>query len=320
MDAHDLQVWNGVLLAGSWANVSLFTVEVALCIFYMPQWKLRRTYQYGFAVLLMNDALGSICVCINLFMSMVQALDGSQWPIHTLLLSTALSAFIEQTFLLHRYWKITRNTIASAFIMLLVLAHVAASIACVALEIHHMDYISVGPNMARIAAILCTAADILIALSMVWSMSGINPVWSSTQQLIRSVCINALTSGAIVATVTLLAMVSLIVHNINASIFTLFFATMGRVYSITVLVNFIHRTRPTAQNSLHITDAAQTQSQPLSIVIFLDRERGDTDLRSVRSVQDSACVLETTSAHPPRPEAKSSAVVPEPHPRASYTV
>ncbi|KAJ6584035.1 hypothetical protein DFH09DRAFT_1434175 [Mycena vulgaris] len=264
MDAHDLRVWTSFLLAGSWVNTALFTLEVVLCVFYMQRWQLSRVYTWGFVLVLVNDTLGTVCVCANLFLFLVNQTDKTMWPVPVLLISTALSALIEQTFLVHRYWKVTQNTIISVFIMLVSVTHMALSIAAVCLSAPDGGYpvwagLSVS-NLPRIAAIICAAADVLIALSMVWSMSGIDPMWPSTQHLIRSVCINALTSGAVVATVTLLAMITLIVKDINSIVFSLFFATMGRVYSLTIVVNFIHRSQRSAANSLHITEHVQSHS------------------------------------------------------------
>lgn len=89
---------------------------------------------------------------------------------------------------------------------------------------------------------------------MVWAMSGIHPVFSSTQYLVRSVCINAVTSGAVVATVTLLSMVQALLKDGNRIIFSMFFAILGRVYTLTVFVNFIHRNPRPSPNSLHVTE------------------------------------------------------------------
>ncbi|KAJ7080502.1 hypothetical protein C8R44DRAFT_69505 [Mycena epipterygia] len=268
MNAHDLQVWIACLLIGSWLNMSLFTLEIALCFFYMRRWNLGRANKWGFFLMMINDTLGTLCVCANLFLFVVDGVHTLEWPVSTLIISSALSAIIEQTFLVHRYWKVTQNTFLSAFIMLVSASHVALSLASVVLGSPNVNYyIAPGVDMTALASIICTIADLLISLSMVWSLSGIKPVWRSTQHLIRSVCINALTSGIVVASVTLLAMVTLLIQDLNRIFFTLFFAIMGRVYSLTVVVNFIHRNiRPTAVNSLYISDPGELSASALASV------------------------------------------------------
>ncbi|KAJ7451690.1 hypothetical protein FB451DRAFT_704794 [Mycena latifolia] len=344
MDAHEQRVWisyayflvatctslTGLLyipnptarslVAGSWVNMSLFTTEVALCVFYLRRWKLAPVYKYGFTLMVVNDLLGTLCVCANLFLFVADPVKSLwQWPIPALLLSTALSAFLEQTFLLHRYWKVTRHTIISAFIMLVAVAHMILSIVVVGLGGPYKKYLVCPGIDLVIAAIICASTDVLIALSMVWSMSGINPMWASTQHLIRSVCINAVTSGAVVATVTLLAMITLIVKDINeAAIFTPFFAAMGRVYALTVLVNFIHRHRRlSVPNSLHVTEHVQSHA-PVSIVVGGLVPTPSADFRSEASTgeSDSACVLDSVALRP-GPQGETS-VVPELYLRVKY--
>ncbi|KAJ6508339.1 hypothetical protein C8R45DRAFT_1089526 [Mycena sanguinolenta] len=258
MGAQNSRVSVSCLLAGSWLNTVLFTLELMFCVIYMRRWKLNSLFYYGFILFLVNDSLGTLCVYANLFLSVVEMVQDPLWPIDALLISTGLSALIEQTFLVHRYWMVTKNTIWSTFLMFLAVTHMSLAIASVALGGPYKDWaihkgltiVRFSPYSAvfwgltapsRLAAIICTVADVLIALSMVWSLTGFDRISESTQYLVHSVCINALATGAIVATVTLLSMITLLVQPLNRNIFGLFFVIMGRVYSLTILVNFHQR-------------------------------------------------------------------------------
>ncbi|KAJ6611403.1 hypothetical protein B0H10DRAFT_2056533 [Mycena sp. CBHHK59/15] len=235
MDAEQ-RLYYGVLLAGSWINMALYTVEVVLCFHYMQKWKLQRAYKYGFWFLLLNDAVATIAVCTNVFFNLAQGTVGEgHGSVPTVLMSTGISAFMEQIFLIYRYWKIAQSAIVSVFLILIVVAHVRCSFS--------------------FTALVCTCADVAIAVSIVWSLRAIKPMWRSTQHLIRMLVLNTMTSGAVVATVTLLSMVTIIMHGVEAIIFSLFFASMGRVYSLTILVNFIVRnSHQSVANSMHISE------------------------------------------------------------------
>ncbi|KAK7022089.1 hypothetical protein R3P38DRAFT_2959295 [Favolaschia claudopus] len=213
----------------------------------MRPWKLPRSLFYGFLLFTLNDLLGTLCVYANAFITLLDDIDNPQWPAAALLISTGLSALIEQTFMVHRYWMVTRNTIWSLFITLFALAHMSLAIAVVILGGLYNEFATNDPlPLTSIAAILCTVADVLIALSMVWSLSGFDVVSQSTKHLIRSICLNALASGAVVATVTVLAMITLLVESIDLHIFSVFFVIMGRIYSLTIIMNFYQRHRQQA--------------------------------------------------------------------------
>ncbi|KAF8214960.1 hypothetical protein K438DRAFT_2008469 [Mycena galopus ATCC 62051] len=140
MGAQNSRVGVSCLLAGSWVNSVLFTLEVVLCVLYMRRWKLGPLFYYGFVLFLVNDSLGTLCVYANLFLSLVELVEDPDWPVAVLLISTALSALIEQTFLVHRYWMVTKNTIWSAVIILLSVTHMSMAISAVALGGPYKDF------------------------------------------------------------------------------------------------------------------------------------------------------------------------------------
>ncbi|KAJ7490456.1 hypothetical protein FB451DRAFT_1389245 [Mycena latifolia] len=278
-DAADLRLWIGCLLAGTWVNIVLFTTEVALFVYYIPKWNLHLAYRYWFYVVIANDLLATCIVCANLYTTIVDNGSRPSWLIAILLLSSGISAFMEQTFLIHRYYTVARSIPMSAILMLLVVAHFGVILAAVygGLSFKAVFGAKVSACIYFVSASLCAAADVLIALSIVWSLSGIRPMWRSTQQLIRVLCINALTSGAVVASVTLLAMVTQLVEGVIAIgaslpfplinlLFILMCATqfsvsssMGRVYSLTILVNIVVRnSQRDVVNSVHVTEFAMS--------------------------------------------------------------
>ncbi|KAJ7022744.1 hypothetical protein C8F04DRAFT_233348 [Mycena alexandri] len=282
MAGHAFRVWVFCLLLGSWLNTALFTLEVALSLFCLWCWTMPRASRCGLILILVNDTVGTFAVFANLFRFVVEGEQQENWPIAILLVSTALSAVIEQTFMVHRYWKVIRHTIWSAFIMLLAVAHIVMTVSAVGLGEPYKRVLIHNVDMTTISLIICTVADVLIALSLVWSLSGIDPVWRSTQHLIRAVCVGALTTGAVVATITILSMVTLVLNGLDRIIFGIFVSIMGRVYSLTILVNFIRRRRQLSAANSPPVRAENIRRSPLSIAIGSSRPASSVDVRETR--------------------------------------
>ncbi|KAJ7274184.1 hypothetical protein C8J57DRAFT_253525 [Mycena rebaudengoi] len=285
MNASETQLWLGFLLAGSWLNMSLYTVELSLGIFFLRKWQLSRLYRWGFWVVLANDAIGTLAVCTNIALTLIEgaASAGPGLSVLVLLLSTSLSALIEQTFLIHRYWKVTRNHFITTFLMLPVAGHVVIAIISVVSTVITPNTGDTRLDLDAVGAVVCTIGDVFIASALVHSLSRLRPAWRSTKELVHAVCINAMASGAVVAVVTILSMITLLLNGVNAIIFSPFFAIMGRAYSLTIILNVVvHNTHRPEPNSLHVS----SMSVP-GMTMFLstrtpaarapERDSGETD-------------------------------------------
>ncbi|KAF7364865.1 hypothetical protein MVEN_00356800 [Mycena venus] len=317
MDAQNSRVGVSCLLAGSWLNTVLFTLEIVLCFLYMRRWKLDPVFHYGFVLFLVNDTLGTLCVYANSFLSFVQRTENPKWPAAVLLISTALSALIEQTFLVHRYWMVTKNTVWSGIIMLIALAHMCAAISSVALggpskefSVHNGLTLVRPPALTILTCLKIFRPHVLIALSMVWSLSGFDSVSQSTRHLIRSIALNALATGAVVASVTGLAMITLLIKSLDRNIFSLFFVIMGRVYSLTIIVNFYqrHRQQAIVSNAMHVSAVSLPESQ-FVVESLPTTTRGTLEVRTAgRTTRDSRSTERTS----PKDEFPSGTAPPRP--------
>ncbi|KAJ6583952.1 hypothetical protein DFH09DRAFT_1143851 [Mycena vulgaris] len=337
------------LLAGTWVNLVLFTIEITLFGYFMPQWQLNPAYKYGFYILITNDALATFVVCLNLFLTIVDGpSNGVTWPIAILLLSTGFSAFMEQTFLIVSGAK---SVSMSAFLMLIVVAHLALTVTATVYGSpgSTLEFKSkIGPNRCRDYA---PPPTVLIALSIVWSLSGIRPVWRSTQQYAllswvispapslptpdSSACSASTRSppASIVASVTLLSMVTELLKDVNGIIFSLFFASMGRVYSITVLVNIIVRnSQRDVVNTVHVSELSLSTMPAMPVpgpgFRHLDHSRADSNAAERRTYYSAAAAADggsqsktTLPLDVPNPHGSLRLSLPEhqSHPRTPYT-
>ncbi|KAJ7741316.1 hypothetical protein B0H16DRAFT_1032713 [Mycena metata] len=325
------RVWVLCLLLGSWLNTALFTLEVALSVFCLRRWTMPRSSRYGLILILVNDTLGTFAVFAHLVRFVVHGEQHANWPIALLQVSTGLSAVIEQTFMIHRYWKVIRHTTWSAFIMFLAVAHMVVTVVAIGLGEPYKRVLVHNVDTTTISLIICTIADVLIALSMVWSLSGIDPVWRATQHLIRAVCIGALTTGAVVATITILSMVTVVLNGLDHIIFAIFVSIMGRVYSLTILVNSIQRRRQlSACNSAPITENIRRSPaavsiaigslRPSSVDVRETRRTLEEGARSLAGSPDSGYALKSTgeAAEYKGELPTTSALESQPQPRVPY--
>ncbi|KAF7314630.1 hypothetical protein MKEN_00936700 [Mycena kentingensis (nom. inval.)] len=231
---------NVIEVVASWLNLALFTLEIALSLFYMRQWDLNRNLKIAFVLVILNDLVGTMAVCTVPFEFLVLGKFTSVEAVVVLLITTAISATVEQIYLIQRYWRVSKSSYYCAFLVLLSFTHTFVAIAATT----NGEIYSVHDDiwdLRAIAGTLCTIDDILIAMAMIWTLSGIKPIWHSTQQLIRAFCIHALTTGIVVAIATIFAFVPLFLRASWAHFFDIFFAMMGRIYSLTIISNFIHR-------------------------------------------------------------------------------
>ncbi|KAJ7896421.1 hypothetical protein B0H14DRAFT_2679313 [Mycena olivaceomarginata] len=123
-----------VLLASSWLNISLYTLELVLCRRYFLRPNRPLLYKVGVGALIFFDTICTLTICIN---ACFVALDltpnahsvALQSPISIILFSTFLSAAVEQAILCHLFFTLTRNVFVSTFIAILALAHMGLAFA-----------------------------------------------------------------------------------------------------------------------------------------------------------------------------------------------
>ncbi|KAJ7192587.1 hypothetical protein GGX14DRAFT_479938 [Mycena pura] len=106
--------------------MSLFALEIVFFAYHMRQsrWNLP-VLKYAVLLMILNDALGTVCGCAYyVYYFLVDLARAPQWPLAVVLVSTGLSAFIEQSYLIRRYWKVSGNTFFCVFLVLSSVTHV----------------------------------------------------------------------------------------------------------------------------------------------------------------------------------------------------
>ncbi|KAF5371503.1 hypothetical protein D9615_009589 [Tricholomella constricta] len=234
----------GLSLVSTWLNLILYSLELALTAIYFHQFPKDAPFVRVMVILfLLADTLGTISTCATTWMFAITyanvMVTFNFWTTPVLILTTAVSAMLEQSFLIYRVYALSHCKVVCGFLLLLVVTHVAFSIlSSVELSIHP----EFGPGIAIMATTVafCVAAalDILIPIALIWQLRKFTSIFESTKNLVRRLSIKAISSGSVVAITGILF---LILFWLQIPEYLIITSTFGRLYSLTVLVNLLGR-------------------------------------------------------------------------------
>jgi len=235
------------------------------------------------------------------------------WSVPTIIISTSISAMIEQGFLIHRFHYLSKNHFISFVLAFLVVVHVVFYfIAGIFVGLHpdlrfnHRH--SLGTVAATIATALSAVIDVSIALALVIQLRKMKTAFRSTNGLIRRVSINSIASGC---AVSIFGVILPILFQLRANVILVFAMTLGRFYSITVLVNLVMLKRTLEHTSVIHTDGDFERSVVLSDSLHVHRSaviRVNSDLSGKPSLFVETPVPTSTSKpdYPPKQSTSSS--------------
>ncbi|KAJ7200307.1 hypothetical protein GGX14DRAFT_466605 [Mycena pura] len=232
-----------LLVASSWLNMSLYTIELGLCLRYFSRPSRPRLHRIAVGVLVFADTVGTsfnnIDVCMVVVGTMPKNARLGLAPLATLIMATYISATIAQLFLCNLFHVLTGNKLVSGVLLLMIFFHLGFSYASAILCLTTGRVDGMAFSTTTVGAISCAATDIAIAGALSWKfwqlMAG-TPHGNSTKSLLHRTLMLTVSSGAIVAGNTLLMMILLLKGSLA---FTFFFACQGRAYSLTILGNFL---------------------------------------------------------------------------------
>jgi len=275
-------------MAASWLNVSLYTLELVLCLRYFQRPNRPFFYKAGVTALVFFDTVGTLAICINLCFFILD-IGGNPVallsPTTIVIFMTYCSAAVEQTVLCHLFFALTKNILVTAFLAILILAHMGLAFTSGALILVLDSEFTAGLNTATAAAVTCAGTDLFLAIALglkVWKSMSPPDVLSARKSIAPRFLLLCLSSGLIVASNTLV-MMALLLRQSPA--FSFFFSCQGRVYSITLLANFlvgIHFRRDTSTT----TRNPPTQHPSATTGIVFDAVHGyDTESASQNAPQ-----------------------------------
>ncbi|KAJ7835488.1 hypothetical protein B0H13DRAFT_2424100 [Mycena leptocephala] len=177
------------------------------------------------------------------------------------ILMTYFTAVIVQFFLCHLYFIITRKRVISLCLALLALVHLGFSFAAAVMIQTAPLSLHLTWTITAVGAITCGVNDLLIAGCLGYELFKMRPSNSSKSSLLRRIFILSITSGAIVASTTLLMMILFLKGSIG-KLTRLILSCQGRIYALTLLFNFLSGF---SSSSSSVTSPSSDQLAPPSI-------------------------------------------------------
>ncbi|KAJ7250078.1 hypothetical protein B0H12DRAFT_1121469 [Mycena haematopus] len=240
---------NGIMLIASWVNLSFYSLEILLAIRYFRRPKRPLWHKIGVATIVVADTACTVGICWEAYLVLlvipcddiegVGFLNSLYWPISVIILSTYTTASVEQAFLCTLFYSLTKRRFITGFLVFSIFFHFGFSWASAALVLEQQNPRGRAFTATQIGAISCAATDFLIAAVLgfaFYEMESRTIRGRTTQGLLRRLGFLSLTSGFIVASITLIAVVGLLRRE---DFYSLFFFCQGRAYALTILANFM---------------------------------------------------------------------------------
>ncbi|KAJ7440521.1 hypothetical protein B0H11DRAFT_2099422 [Mycena galericulata] len=261
-----------VLLASSWVNMGLYTLELVLCAQYFRRPSRPWVYKTGVGILIFFDTVCTLAICFDVALdvagSSVKNVRLLLAPLATQIFATYVSSVISQLFLTNMLYTLTRGKFVGGALLILIFVHLGCSWGSAITTIQTEHEKGIPFTLSVVGAILCAATDITIAVSLTWKfwtmMDHTFSPKNSTRNLARQVMILTISSGVLRAGNTLTMMVLLVKHS---TVVNFFFVCQGRVYALTLLGNFLVGI-PWRSRELSRTTSDATRPTSNHVVVF----------------------------------------------------
>ncbi|KIK66104.1 hypothetical protein GYMLUDRAFT_958437 [Collybiopsis luxurians FD-317 M1] len=254
------------ILSASWVNMMFYGTELVLCGFYFLKSRPRGFYRWSLISALTIDTACTGIICYDVYYSLVvnpQVLItvGQPWMLPAIILCTYHVAMVEQVFFTYRYWQLTRKKIITMMVSALLFSHVAFAWILGIVLMVNPRVTTFSLDLTTIAATLCAATDLVIAVVMFRAMRSINTTYTATKNLLHRISIQSVACGVTTSISTIVMLSLLVTHNLNP--FVLVFYSLGRLYTLTILVNYIMLRKPVAQAKTTNGDPSSTRSRAM---------------------------------------------------------
>ncbi|KAJ7056019.1 hypothetical protein C8F01DRAFT_1373035 [Mycena amicta] len=233
-----------VLLASSWLNIALYTLELVLSYAYLRRRSRRAFYRTCVGAMLLFDTLGTLVICVNVCLYVMRMAGSTKLPpsfVPTVvsIFMTYATAAVEQTVMCFIFYTLTRNSFVTGVLAVMILGHMGLALASGSLILVLNAEIDIALKTASASTITCAVTDLAIAACLavkVWSLMSPTGVLHPKASFTRKFFLLVISAGVVVALNTLL-MIGLLLRGSPA--FSAFFTCQGRVYALTLLGNFL---------------------------------------------------------------------------------
>ncbi|KAJ7064352.1 hypothetical protein C8F01DRAFT_1250596 [Mycena amicta] len=235
----------GALLVGTWIASLLFGSALSQAVRYyrtVPSDTWPRQGLVAVSVLFCTVAL--VGDYANAYLPMVtywgnvEAVQRSYWPLPVYGLFNSSVGLIVDSYLISRFYSLSKNLFISLLLGLLVLTSITASFTtCIMLQLSN----SIAErDKVKVSGVIWTTtmavSDVAIAVALVWKLQGMRTTFKETNSLIHRLTMVAVQTGATTSVVAILLMITYLV-NPTSNVPTLFCYQLGPCYLHTLLYN-----------------------------------------------------------------------------------
>ncbi|KAJ7764373.1 hypothetical protein B0H16DRAFT_1718300 [Mycena metata] len=270
------------LVSSTWLNTGLYAIELVLAAHYLRR-PSSRPLPNKLCVLglLFFDTIATAGSFVNVIMALggikTFQLRSILAPTAVGILTTFATAAIAQTFLCYMLYIVMKNKLIGSIVLLMILTHLGATWASGILVLTTLNVGGAAFTATKVGAILGAATDITIAGLLSWKFWGMMTQISperSTSSLLRKILLVVISAGAIVAANTLLMLILLVKHSLA---FYFFFTPQGRVYSLSILGNFLIAIPARMDAEMRMATSNQpfdTAAVESAVVFHIERQLG----------------------------------------------
>ncbi|KAJ7861822.1 hypothetical protein B0H14DRAFT_3134428 [Mycena olivaceomarginata] len=235
----------GALLIGTWASSLLYTAEMYEAMYYYrhfknDNWRLKTLVSVAFlidTVALLNDY-----ACVYLYtithVGDTAYFANQNWTIPVYVFTTAAVALPVQIYLVARYWKFAHKHVITLSLSLLSLAAFGGTLTCglvVAVFPAFKDR-----DKLKIPAILWliteAAADIGIAVALLWEFLKTRPTSTETRNVVKRLIAVTLQTGTATAAIAVATFIGYLLNE-ESNIGVGFAWCLGRTHVLSMLSN-----------------------------------------------------------------------------------
>ncbi|KAF9043508.1 hypothetical protein BDZ89DRAFT_1059418 [Hymenopellis radicata] len=222
----------GSILIGSWISAMLFMLILRETITYYSSFKSDALAVKIFVALAVIVDTASLAYTITHWGDL-KFLSSQDWPFTLYLTTTGVTGLLVQSFLVNRYYALTKNWLVTVFLTLCIIVSYGGSVATVIILTRFNSYSQ--RFMLKTPVILwltmTAVTDVLIALVLIWQLYNMKTSFKTTEHLIQR-----LMRAAMQTVPTGLCFI------------------LGRVYILTLLYNLNIRKIPKKEGGTSTTD------------------------------------------------------------------
>ncbi|KAJ7254572.1 hypothetical protein C8J57DRAFT_1657896 [Mycena rebaudengoi] len=235
----------GPLITGTWVNSSLYTAELMQAAYYFihfPNDSLRLKLFVGLVIMADTTSMIANYACVYLYTVThwgdLPYLATQNLPVPIFIFSTGAVAGFAQSFLVLRYWRLSKNIYISLFLVLLILVAMAGILSAGIIISLHPTYQERSRIRIPAAAFLGSGAltDVCIASSLLWEFRKMRSPFADTQSLLKRLSLRAIQTGSVGATIAVAGLIAYLANNESNVPLGIVYC-LGRLYCLSLLAN-----------------------------------------------------------------------------------